>query len=137
MTWYPGWLPGSDLLWRGLNLLASLLVFTVLFGLMFQMLPDIQIRWRDVGVGAAVTAILFAAGKELIGLYLGRSRVGSPYGAAGSLVVLLLWIYGSALIVLLGAEFTQVYASWRGRRIQPEEHAVPEDETAMTDSHVS
>ena len=92
--------------------------------MMFKFLPDVKIAWRDVWIGAAVTAVLFAIGKFLIGLYLGHSSATSVFGAAGSLVVLLLWIYYSAQILFFGAEFTQVYARRYGSRIVPDEHAV-------------
>ncbi len=94
----------------------SLALVTVLFAAIFKFLPDVEIEWRDVWLGAAVTALLFSAGKSLIGLYLGRAGVGSIYGAAGSLVVLLLWVYYSAQIFLLGAEFTEVHTRRRGSR---------------------
>lgn len=97
-----------------LNLLLTLLVSAVLFGLMFKVLPDVTLSNRDVAVGALVTAILFAVGKQLIGLYIGRTAVSSSYGAAGSVIVLLLWVYYSSQIVLIGAEFTRLYSERRG-----------------------
>jgi membrane protein len=87
--------------------------------LIFKVLPDARIAWRDVWVGAALTAALFTIGKFAIGLYLGKSDVGSAYGAAGSLVIVLVWVYYSAQILLFGAEFTQVYANRLGERIVP------------------
>ncbi len=96
------------------NAVISFVVITLLFGLVFKILPDVDIKWRDVGFGAAVTALLFSIGKYAIGLYLGRSALSSTYGAAGSLIVLLVWIYYSSQIFLLGAEFTQVWARHRG-----------------------
>jgi membrane protein len=120
-----GLLPQSELLLSLVNLLISLVVITALFALMFKYLPDAKIAWRDVGVGAAITALLFTIGKQLIGLYLGNASVTSSYGAAGSLVVLLLWIYYSSQIFLLGAEFTQVYANQVGSRVSPSPNAVP------------
>ena len=96
------------------SVLLTLLITAVLFGLMFRVLPDIRLSNRDVAVGAIVTAILFAVGKHLIGLYLGRTAVSSSYGAAGSVVVLLLWVYYSSQIVLIGAEFTRLYSE-RGK----------------------
>jgi membrane protein len=110
---------GWDLGWRILNAAVSFGVITLLFGLIYKILPDATISWRDVRVGAAMTALLFTLGKALIGLYLGNSSVASAYGAAGSFVVLLLWIYYSAQILLFGAEFTQVYANRFGSNIQP------------------
>ncbi len=111
------------LAWRVINGVASFLIITLLFAMIFRKLPDVEISWRDVWVGAAFTALLFTAGKYLIGLYLGTSSVVSPYGAAGSLVLVLLWVYYSALIVLFGAEFTQVWANRYGTRLTPSENA--------------
>lgn len=108
----------------GMDILLSLVVFTLLFGIMFKVLPDAKMRWRDLWVGAFVTALLFSLGKLLIGLYLGRSHVGSAYGVAGSLAVLLIWVYYSSLIVFLGAEFTRAWASSYGQEIVPAEGAV-------------
>lgn len=96
------------------QIIVSLAVVTVLFAAIFRILPDLKIEWRDVWLGAAFTSALFVLGKFALGLYLGRSAVGSSYGAAGSLVVLLLWVYYSAQIMLFGAEFTQVYARSHG-----------------------
>jgi membrane protein len=98
----------EGLLWKVINFAISLGVFTVLFGLLFKYLPDAQLSWKRSFAGGLVTAILFAIGKYLIGLYLGKSAVGSSYGAAGSLVVLLSWVYYSALILFSGAEITRV-----------------------------
>ena len=117
-------LPGADVAWEAATFVLSLLVSALLFALMFKVLPDVKLRWRDVAVGGLATAILFSIGRWLIGLYLGRSSVGSAYGAAGSLVVLLVWVYYAALVVFLGAELTQVLARRRGKRVVPEEHAV-------------
>jgi membrane protein len=117
-------LPGGELLWQGVNLAVSVGVFTLLFGLIFRYLPDVEIEWRDVWFGGLVTALLFTVGKFAIGFYLGRSGVASGYGAAGSLVVLLVWIYYSAQIVLFGAEVTQANARMKGRRIAPSKGAV-------------
>lgn len=119
-------LPSSMSRWavHGIDLAASLIIFTVLFAVMFKVLPEVQNSWRDVWLGALFTAALFAMGKVLIGLYLGRSSVTSTYGAAGSLIVLLLWVYYSSQILFFGAELTQVYArrygSRAGRRLPAE-----------------
>ncbi len=94
---------------------VSLLISALLFAVTFKVMPDVQLRWRDVWIGAILTAVLFAIGKSLIGLYLGRSSFASTYGAAGSLIVLLVWVYYSAQIIFFGAEFTQVYAEASGR----------------------
>ena len=119
-----GVLPGADWLWNVLNFVISFGVIAGVFALMFKFVPDAQVAWRDVFIGGAVTALLFVIGKTLIGLYLGSSGVASSYGAAGSLVVLLLWVFYSAQIVLFGGEFTQVYAKRFGGGIKPDEHAV-------------
>jgi membrane protein len=107
-----------------LNMVISLAVITLLFGALFKVMPDAKISWRSVWVGAAVTALLFVIGKFLIGFYLGQSNPGQAYGAAGSLAVLLLWVYYSALILLFGAEFTETWADRRGQGIEPEPGAV-------------
>ncbi len=112
-------LPGGGLLWRILDLLVSLLVYAVVFALIFKLVPDTEIAWNDVSIGAIVTAVLFTIGQFAIGLYLGRGAFSSTFGAAGSLVALLVWIYYAAQIVFLGAEFTQVYANKYGSRMTP------------------
>jgi membrane protein len=106
------------------NLLISLGIVTVVFGLLFKVLPDAKIRWRHVWVGALITTLLFTIGKYLIGFYLGNSSFNSAYGAAGSLVVILLWVYYSTVIFLFGAELTSVYAKFKGAAIQPYSNAV-------------
>jgi membrane protein len=111
-----------------LNLVLSLGMVTLLFAMIFKFLPDAKIAWRDVWIGAFLTAILFTAGKFALGLYLAKSGVASSYGAAGSLIVLLLWVYYSSQILFFGAEFTQVYANRFGSRVVPVEHAIPETE---------
>lgn len=102
---------------------VALGVFTLLFATLYKVLPDAKIAWRDLWVGALVTALLFVIGKFALGLYLGRSNPGQAYGAAGSLAVMLVWIYYSSMIVLFGAEFTQTWAVERGSGIEPEEGA--------------
>jgi membrane protein len=121
-----GFLPSglSAPLLEALNLVISLAVITFLFAALFKVMPDAKISWRTVWVGAAVTAFLFVIGKFLIGFYLGQSNPGQAYGAAGSLAVLLLWVYYSALILLFGAEFTETWAERRGQGIEPEPGAV-------------
>ena len=109
--------PIPEFILQLLNLVISLGVITVLFALIFKFLPDARIGWRDVWMGAFVTSLLFTLGKTVIGLYLGNSAVGSTFGAAGSLVLLLLWIYYSAQILFFGAEFTQVYANQYGSKM--------------------
>jgi len=110
-------LPASVALLYVLNTALSLLVTSLLFAMVFKVLPDAEIAWGDVVVGAVVTAVLFSVGKFLIGLYLGRSGVTSAYGAAGALILILLWIYYSTQIMFMGAEFTEVYARRFGSRI--------------------
>ena len=115
---------------EAINFIISFAVITLLFAMIYKVLPDVEIAWSDVWIGAAVTALLFTIGKFLIGLYLGHSAVASSYGAAGALVVVLLWVYYSAQILLLGAEFTQVYAKRFGSHIVPDEDAVAVTEEA-------
>lgn len=119
---------GSGTVWQLVSSAITLGVLILLFAAVFRYMPDVNIEWRNVWAGSVLTAVLFVAGKYLIGLYLSRSSVGSPYGAAGSLIVLLLWVYYSSAIVFLGAELTQVYARRSGRDIVPSQHAewVPE-----------
>ncbi len=118
-------LPGAGLVWLNVaNHVSSLLVGTVLFGSLFKFLPDAQVRWRDVWVGAFVTAVLFALGKSLIGFYLGRSSLSSIYGAAGTVIVLLSWVFYSSQILFFGAVFTRCYAETFGQGIEPSTHAV-------------
>ena len=116
--------PGAPLLWEGVNSLLSFVVTTALFAMIFIVLPDVILKWRDVWRGAVITALFFTIGKFLIGLYLGHSSVASSYGAAGSLVVILFWVYYTSQIILLGAEFTQAYVNRFGARIRPAPYAV-------------
>jgi len=116
---------GSPRLSHLANLVISFVVLTLVFATIFKVLPDVKIAWRDVWVGAALTSVLFGIGKEMIGSYLARSLIASAYGAAGSLVVLLLWVYFDSILLLAGAEFTQVFARMRGRSIEPKAHAEP------------
>lgn len=118
-------LPGGSLVWEVFNFLFSLGVITGLFALIFKVLPDAEVGWRDVWMGALVTALLFTVGKFGLGMYLGRASVASPYGAAGSFIVFVIWVYYAAQILFMGAEFTQVFARHRGHRIGPSTHAVP------------
>jgi len=99
-------------------------VVLVLFAMIFKFLPDVKVQWRDVWIGAVMTAILFGIGKWLLGFYLGSGAAGSAYGAASSLITLLLWVYYSSQILLFGAEFTRVYAQRAGRAIKPSEYTV-------------
>jgi len=127
----------STTLLQVVNVVISFLVITAVFAAIFKVLPDATAAWRDVLVGGAVTAFLFSVGKFLIGFYLGRSNPGQAFGAAGSLAVLLVWIYYSSMIVLLGAEFTQAWAERRGSGIAPERGAVRviEQKQRVKDGH--
>jgi membrane protein len=127
-------LPGGAALWSAVHLVFSIGVFAAIFALMFRYLPDVRIQWRDVALGAFATAVLFALGKYAVGLYLGRSSVGSAYGAAGSLVILLVWAFYSAVIFFFGAEWTQVWARAHGRGIQPNRFADPVEEPSVEPS---
>ena len=115
--------PGSAALWEGVNVIISLAVISILFAMVYKLLPDVELAWSDVWVGGLVTAGFFTVGKFLIGLYLGTSTLASSYGAAGSVIVLLVWVYYSAQVVLLGAEFTREYVKEFGRRPPPSEFA--------------
>ncbi|MDO3626665.1 YihY/virulence factor BrkB family protein [Mucilaginibacter sp. BT774] len=106
------------------NLAVTLLVISTLFGIIFKFLPDVNIKWKDVRSGAIFTALLFMLGQYLIGLYIQYTAQGSAYGAAGSVIVILVWIYYTSTILYIGAEFTQVYAEASGSRIEPAEYAV-------------
>jgi membrane protein len=111
-----GALPGGDMFVQVINFIVGFLIITGLFALIYKVLPRCDIDWADVWIGATVTSLLFSIGKSLIGLYLGRSSVASSFGAAGSLVIVLLWVYYSAQIFLLGAEFTRTYSYRHGTR---------------------
>jgi len=112
-------------MWKMLSIAVSLGIFMVLFAVMFKFVPDVEITWRPVWVGAALTAALFTLGKFLFGLYMEHWGMGSVYGAAGSMIALMVWAYYTSLIVLYGAEVTQVYARRTGNRITPSDRAVP------------
>jgi len=123
--------PGLTAFWEASNVLVSLFVTTVLFALVYKVLPDVRLHWRDVWVGGLVTAGFFSIGKQVIGLYLGTSTVASTYGAAASVVVLLIWVYYSAQVVLLGAEFTRFYVERLRGAAAPMKHAVHDPEPQM------
>jgi membrane protein len=118
--------PALAALWGATSVLVSLFVITLLFAMVYKILPDVKLGWRDVWIGALVTAGFFSIGKQLIGLYLGTSTVASSYGAAGSVVVLLVWVYYSAQVVLLGAEFTRFYVEKFRGEPPPMKHAEPD-----------
>jgi membrane protein len=122
------WLPQSFGLIRVGNLVLTVVLTYLLFAMIFKFLPDVTLRWSDVWVGAGITTVLFIVGKYAIGFYLGQVAVGNPFGAAGSFVVLLTWIYYSSLIMLFGAEFTQVYAVRRGTQVGRNESSQPQNQ---------
>ena len=119
-SWLSAHSPSLPMVWSAVTVMVSLVVTTALFALLFRVLPDVHLRWRDVMTGALVTAVLFSIGQQLIGLYLGQSGIASTYGAAGSVMILLLWVYYSCQILLLGAEFTRAYALREGTRPAPQ-----------------
>ncbi len=119
-----GWLPWYDVAFNGLEVLLSILVASLLFGTIFKVLPDVLLSWRDVAVGSVLTAILFTLGRSLIALYLSNTATASTYGAAGSLVLLLLWVNYSSLILLYGAAFTRAHLVARGLQVRPRNVAV-------------
>jgi membrane protein len=120
-------LPGGNLLAWIIHFVLDISIVTLLFAMIFKFLPDARLSWRDVRLGAALTAAFFLVGKYALGLYLGTGAPGSAYEAAGSLITMLIWIYYAAQIVLFGAEFTRVYAQERGRGVRPAKHAVRVD----------
>ena len=125
-AWVDRRAPGLPVLWQTVNFIVSLGVVATLFAMLYRFLPDVELEWRDVAVGALVTALLFTLGKQVIGYYLGQSAAASSYGAAGSVIVLLLWVYYSSQILLLGAEFTRIYAETHGSRPRPQSFAEPD-----------
>jgi membrane protein len=112
-------LPGASFVWYLIDAAASFSIVVLLFACIFKIIPDVDLEWQDVWTGATVTAGLFVAGKQAITLYLGRTGVGSAYGAAGSVLIVLAWVYYSSQILFLGAEFTKLYAEHRRTRINP------------------
>ena len=123
--WLKNYFPYVTLIiFQIINVIISFGVITMLFGVIFKVLPDAKIAWKDVSAGAFFTACLFMLGRFLIGLYVGFSGTGSAYGAAGSLIVILVWVYYTAAILYFGAEFTKVYAEFMGARIEPADYAV-------------
>ncbi len=116
-------LPVPEFLLQLINFCVSFAIVTLLFAMIYKLLPDISIQWGDVWIGAIITSLLFTIGKFLVGLYLGKSEVGIAYGTAGSLVVILIWVYYASQIFLFGAEFTAVYAESHGSRLAPSAHA--------------
>lgn len=125
--------PGQTAVFQVINQLISFVVITALLAAIFKFLPDTRVSWRDVWIGAAVTAILFIVGKYLLGLYLAKGSVASAYGAAGSLVIILVWVYYASQILLFGAQFTQVYATTGRPESQPAAEGRPAPERAAAD----
>ena len=132
-TYFGQLLPAPAAALEALNFVISFAVITILFAMTFKLLPAVTIAWRDVWLGAAVTSLLFTVGKFAIGFYLGKSAVASAYGAAGSLVIIVVWVYYTAQILLLGAEFTKVWTKRRGSGFVPAITAVPVTEEARTE----
>ncbi|WP_214000478.1 YihY/virulence factor BrkB family protein [Arsukibacterium sp.] len=124
MAYAEGWLPVPGWVMVGMELVLSLLVITLLFAAMFKILPDVLLSWRDVLLGAFITAVLFTAGRSLISIYLAYTATASAYGAAGSLALLLLWVNYSSMILLFGAAFTRAHLEGRGKSIRPKSTAV-------------
>jgi len=125
-------LPGlTVLVLNGINLIITLIVIATLFGIIFKVLPDVKIHWVSVRSGAIFTAVLFMLGQYLIGLYIRYTAQGSAYGAAGSIIIILVWIYYSSAILYIGAEFTQVYAEATGCHIEPADYAVHVQQTEV------
>ena len=128
LTFAAGWVSSiigeSELLVSAINFGLSFLIITLFFAAIFKILPDADIKWHDVWIGAAVTALLFSLGRWLLGLYLGRPGAASAYGSAGALIVLLLWVNYASTIMFVGAEFTKAYANKFGSKIQPSDHAI-------------
>lgn len=128
--WLRGYFPDvTVIIFNALNLIISFAVITLLFGVIFKVLPDVKIHWKDIRVGAFFTACLFMLGRFLIGLYIETAGTASTYGAAGSLIIILVWVYYTAAIMYLGAEFTRVYADFIGLKIEPAEYAVYVEQT--------
>jgi membrane protein len=128
---------GLAIVWAALNPFASVAVSTLVFAMIYKVLPDVTVRWRDVAIGAAITAVLFTLGRFGIGEYLGKSSIGARYGATGSLVVVLVWVYFSAQILYLGAEFTKAYSKKTGSPVAPEPIAVPITEEARAQQGIA
>ena len=125
-TYFSEYYQVSGIIWQTLDGAVSFVFVTVLFGLIYKILPDVQLTWRDVAIGATITSLLFTLGKFLIGFYLGHATIASTYGAAGSFVTLLVWVYYSAVIFFYGAEITKVYATRYGSGVVPTVLAKPE-----------
>ena len=136
-VYFHNFLPGADFLWGIANFVLSFAVTTVLFGLIFKILPNVKIVWSDVWIGAILTSGLFSIGRIVLGVYLGSNSFGSIYGAAGTLVVILAWIYYAAQILFIGAEFIKVYARKYGSQIVPADNAIPLTEEAAAQQGIN
>ncbi len=136
-TFFSGLLPGGETLWQVVNFFISGTIVAGLFAVIFKYIPDATISWRDVWLGGVVTAVLFTIGKFALGLYFGKAAVGSAYGAAGSIIALVVWVYYAAQIFLLGAEFTQVRARRSGRRIEPSDAAVAMSQGGTSEAYTA
>ena len=123
-AWFARVLPGNEAVWQAVNFLFSLAVISLVFAAVFRLVPDIRIAWSDAIKGGFCTALLFTLGQFLLGLYIGRAKVGTPFGAAGSLVILLVWVYYTSQIFFFGAEITRAYAALRGHGAKPDPDAL-------------
>jgi membrane protein len=124
------WMPNTSvIIFNVLSFLVTFIVLVVIFGVIFKVLPDAKIKWKDVRAGALFTACLFLLGRYIIGLYITSSKAGSTYGAAGSLIIIMLWVYYSAAILYFSAEFTRAYAAFKGENIIPADYAVHVEQT--------
>jgi membrane protein len=132
VNYFSALIPGIPFLWQIVNFIFSVAIATFIFGLVFKVLPDVRLAWSDVLIGAAITSVLFVLGQLLLGQYLANTGFASAYGAAGSVVVVLAWVYYTAQILFFGAEFTQVYARKHGKRIVPSRHAMFINERTST-----
>ncbi len=122
-TWLRSFLPGGDILGHVVSVIVSFLLVSAIFALLFKYLPDVELVWKDVWIGAVASAVLFMLGQYLLSIYIASGAIGAPFGAVGSLVIVLVWIYYSAQILFLGAEFTQVYTHRFGSRVKPKHDA--------------
>jgi membrane protein len=129
-AWMDSVLPLPEFVMQAINFVVSLGIVTLMFALIFKVLPDVQIQWRDVWIGAGITALLFVVGQFGLAWYVGKTAASSTYGAAGSLVAVLLWVYWTSQILFFGAEFTQVYANRFGSKLLPSSNAIPVTEEA-------
>ncbi len=130
-TYFKYLLPFSPFILESINLITSFVVISILFGFILKVLPDVELKFKDVWLGAILTSVLFTVGKTLIGLYIGNNGVASSFGAAGSIIVLLLWVYYSSQILFFGAEFTKFHFLSQGRKIKPSKYSILNEEAKM------